>query len=81
MNHAYEEIAKIIAAGAISDDVTHLEASKIIKDRAADLINLEKAGDMTPDDESELDQLLQLEHRVRLAKARTIAASPPKRES
>lgn len=70
MNRAYEEIVDFIAAGTTPHSVAHFEASQEVKGRVADLIHREKAASLTPDEASELDHFLKLEHIMRLAKAR-----------
>ncbi len=75
MNRAYEEIVEFIAAGTTSDMVAHFEASQEVKDRVSDLIYREKTDELMPDEKSELEQFLQLEHVMRLAKARARAYS------
>ena len=70
MSRAYEEIVDFIAAGTTSDAVAQFEASEEVKDRVVELVYREKSGNLTPEEKSELDQFLQLEHVMRLAKAR-----------
>lgn len=70
MNRAYEEIVNFIAAGTTSDEVAHFTASQEVKDRVAYLIQREKMGQITPNETSELDHFMKLEHLMRLAKAR-----------
>lgn len=67
---AYEEIIDFIAAGTSPDRIAAYQPSQIAKDRAADLIFREKTGGLSPDEKSELDHYMQLEHIMRLAKAR-----------
>ncbi len=70
MIRAYEEIVDFIAAGTSPDSVAHFEASRDTKDRIANLIHREKTTGLTPDETSELDHYVKLEHLMRLAKAR-----------
>jgi hypothetical protein len=67
---AYEEIVDFIAAGTTPQTVAHFEPSQQTKDRVADLIHREKTTGLAPDEASELDHYLELEHLMRLAKAR-----------
>ena len=67
---AYEEIVEFIAAGISSEDVARFQASDEVKERVADLIHREKTTCLSRDEKAELDQYLQLEHIMRLAKAR-----------
>jgi hypothetical protein len=70
MMSAYEEIIEFIAAGTTPGHVAAFRPSANTKARVADLIQREKASGISPDEESELQHYLQLEHLMRLAKAR-----------
>lgn len=70
MIRAYEEIVDFIAAGMTSDEVAHFQASQATKDMVEQLIAKEKESGLTPDEASDLTHYLQLEHLMRLAKAR-----------
>jgi hypothetical protein len=76
MIRAYEELVDFIAAAVTPAALSQLEASRESKERVADLIERQKSGSLTPDEGSELDQYLKLEHVMRLAKARAQARSP-----
>lgn len=67
---AYEEIIDFIAAGTSPDSIVAYQPSQAAKDRVADLIFREKTGGISPEEKSELDHYMQLEHIMRLAKAR-----------
>ncbi|HEY0004262.1 MAG TPA: hypothetical protein VGB17_05585 [Pyrinomonadaceae bacterium] len=67
---AYEEIVEFIARGTTSHNVAAFRPSESSKERVANLIQLEKTSGITPEEESELSHYLQLEHLMRLAKAR-----------
>jgi len=73
MVRAYEEIIDFIAAGTTPSRVVAFQPSQEVKDRVADLIHREKTTGLTPEESSELNQYLQLEHLMRLAKARARA--------
>ncbi len=66
----YEEIIDFIAAGTRPDDVIVYQPSESTKKRVANLIKREKNIGLTPDEKSELDHYMQLEHIMRLAKSR-----------
>lgn len=70
MIRAYEEIVDFIAAGTTPSRVAHFQATPETKERVADLIDREKTAGLSPDETSELDSFLKLEHLMRLAKAR-----------
>jgi DNA polymerase/3'-5' exonuclease PolX len=50
--------------------VVAFQPSEAAKARVADLIQLEKTTGLSPEETAELDHYLQLEHLMRLAKAR-----------
>ncbi|HEX6986989.1 MAG TPA: hypothetical protein VF170_16545 [Planctomycetaceae bacterium] len=70
MTRADEEIIEFIAAGTTPERVARFEASDATKSRAAELIGREKTTGLSPGEAAELDRYLQLEHLMRLAKAR-----------
>ncbi len=70
MVRAYDEIVEFIAAGTTPDSVAHFEPSQETKDCVADLLHKEKTLGVTPEELSELDHFVKLEHLMRLAKAR-----------
>ena len=73
---AYEEIFDFIAAGTTPKDVISFRPSETAQERASDLLAREKDGELSPAEKSELDHYMQLEHLMRLAKARARAFLP-----
>jgi hypothetical protein len=69
-SRAYEEVIDFIAAGSSPSKVIAFRPSPAAKARVADLIAREKESHLTPDEASELEHYMQLEHIMRLAKAR-----------
>jgi O-succinylbenzoate synthase len=67
---AYEEVVDFIAAGPKPGKIIAFKPSAITKERVADLIYREKTEGLTPAERSELEHYLQLEHLMRLTKAR-----------
>ena len=67
---AYEEIIDFIAAGTSPGNVAAFQPSEAAKARIADLIYREKTTGLSPDELEELNHYLQLEHLMRLVKAR-----------
>lgn len=67
---AYEEVIEFIAAGTSPGSVIRFQPSEAVRERVADLIHREKSTGISPDEKTELDHYLQLEHLMRLAKAR-----------
>jgi hypothetical protein len=70
MTRVYEEIVDFIAAGVTPDQVATFQPSTHVKDRVAELIVKEKSGGLSPDEAGELEHFMQLEHVMRLAKAK-----------
>lgn len=67
---AYEEIVDFIAAGSSPRSVVDFRPSEELRSRVADLVAREKTSGLTTEETSELEHYLQLEHILRLAKAR-----------
>ena len=67
---AYREIVDFIAAGTTPQDLVAFRPSQAAKQRLEDLIQREKTTGLTADETAELNHYLQLEHLMRLAKAR-----------
>jgi hypothetical protein len=67
---AYEEVIDFIAAGTSPDLVADFRPSEATKQRVAELVQREKTNSLTADETSELEHYVQLEHLMRLAKAR-----------
>lgn len=66
----YEEVIEFIAAGTSPHSLISFQPSDTAKERVASLIQQEKTTGLSPDEETELEHYLQLEHIMRLAKAR-----------
>lgn len=73
MIRAYEELAELIAAGGGPEAVAAFQASPTTRQRVSELIERERTNSLTEDERSELDHYMQIEHIVRLAKARAKA--------
>jgi O-succinylbenzoate synthase len=70
LSRAYEEMIDLIAAGTTPDALIAFRPSEEAKQRVVDLIQREKTIGLTAEETSELDHYMQLEHLMRLAKAR-----------
>lgn len=70
MIRAYDEIIDFIASGTTPAEVAGFEASSEVKSHVAELIAKEKTDGLSAAEESELEHYVQLEHLMRLAKAR-----------
>jgi hypothetical protein len=67
---AYDEFVDFIAAGPSSERVASFQPSETSRQRVSELLAREKSTGLSPEEASELDHYLQLEHLMRLAKAR-----------
>ena len=70
MTRAYEEVIDFIAAGTTPSNLIQFHPSEAAKERVAELIQRHKMVGLSPEETSELEHYLQLEHIMRLAKAR-----------
>lgn len=66
----YTEIIDFLAAGTTPTSLIAFHPSEAAKERVANLIHQEKNGALTAEERTELEHYLQLEHLMRLAKAR-----------
>lgn len=67
---AYEEFVDFLARGTTPQGVIDFRPSEETKTRVADLIHRQKTASLSADETAELNQYLQIEHLMRLAKAR-----------
>jgi hypothetical protein len=67
---AYLEIIDFIATGTTPEAVVHFQPSPEAERRVADLIDREQDTGLSPDEQAELDHFLELEHILRMAKAK-----------
>ena len=67
---AYEEIVEFMAAGPSVGNVANFQASAPVQERVELLIRKEKTEGLSPEEKMELDDFMQLEHLMRLVKAR-----------
>ena len=67
---AYLEIIDFIAAGPTSEDVARFRPSPEAQRRVDELVGREKDGGLSADEKAELDHFLELEHILRMAKAK-----------
>ena len=67
----YEEIVDFIAAGPSSALVATYQPSEATREYVAELVRQEKTTGLSPEQKSELEHYLHVEHLMRLAKARS----------
>ena len=67
---SYEEIIDFIATGTTPEAVVAFRPSDSVQERVAELVERSKNGCISTEDQSELDDYLQLEHIMIMAKAR-----------
>ena len=59
-----------IAAGTTPEAVAHFHPSSEAQERVAELISREKEQGLSPEEKAELDHFMELEHILRMAKAK-----------
>ncbi len=67
---SYEEIIDFIAAGTTPEAVVAFHPSDSVQQRVTGLIERSEDGSISTEEQSELDDYLQLEHIMIMAKAR-----------
>jgi hypothetical protein len=67
---SYDEIIDFIAAGTTPESVVAFRPSDGVQQRVAELVERPKDGSISSEEQSELDDYLQLEHIMIMAKAR-----------
>ena len=66
----YLELIEFIAAGTTPEQVIAFRPSATAQERVEELISKSKDDHLSPDEQAELDYFFQLEHILRVAKAR-----------
>jgi hypothetical protein len=69
-NPAYLDIIDFIASGTTPGAVAHFRPSPEARRRVAALIERRKAARLSSEEKAELDHFMELEHILRMAKAR-----------
>jgi len=67
---AYIELVDFIAAGTTPESVAGFQPSAEAQERVLTLLELQQEGALSADQEAELDHFMDLEHILRMAKAR-----------
>jgi hypothetical protein len=67
---SYDEIIDFIAAGTTPEAVVAFRPSDSVQQRVAELVESAKDGSISSEEQSELEDYLQLEHIMIMAKAR-----------
>ena len=76
MTRAHEEIIDFIAAGSTPAAVATFAPSEAARLRVSEFLRREKTSGLSPDETAELNHYQELEHLMRLAKARARAHMP-----
>ncbi len=67
---AYEEIIELIATGSSPQTISDFTPSRETKFRVSELLQKEKEEFLTPEEQSELNHYMEIEHIMRMAKSR-----------
>ena len=70
MTKAFDQIVDFVATGALREDLIRFAADNETRERVAWLIQKEKTDGLLPEETSELDDYMRLEHLIRMAKTR-----------
>ena len=70
MSPVYHEIIEFIAAGTTPEEVANFHPSPYAQRRIADLLEREREQHLSPEEKAELDHFMELEHILRMAKAK-----------
>lgn len=70
MNRAYDEIVDWLAGGFTPASLVAYRPSEAVRERVAELISRSKNAELAAPEATELAHYLQIEHLLRLAKAR-----------
>ena len=67
---AYEEVIDFIAAGTTPESVIAFRPSEAAQNRVVDLVYRSKTAGLTSAEQLELDHFVEIEHLMRMAKAK-----------
>ena len=67
---AYEELVDFIAGGSTPQEVANFQPSEAAQARASELLQRNRSEELTKEEKEELKQFMDLEHIMRLAKAK-----------
>jgi hypothetical protein len=70
MTKAFDQIVDFVATGGLREDLIRFAADNETRERVAWLIQKEKADGLLPEETTELDDYMRLEHLIRMAKTR-----------
>ncbi len=70
INPAYHELVNFLAAGSTPQGLIDFRPSEATRTKVAELVHRQKWSVLSAEGSAELDDYLQLEHILRLAKAR-----------
>ncbi|MCZ7644809.1 MAG: hypothetical protein M5U26_05925 [Planctomycetota bacterium] len=70
MLKVYTEIVEFLAAGTTPNEIVAFQPSIATKNRVAELIEREKESQLSTEESAELSHYMELEHLMRLAKAK-----------
>ena len=70
MSVAYDEFVEFLAAGTTPQGAIDFHPSEATREKVAELIRRQKLGSLSDEEERELSHYLEVEHLMRLAKAR-----------
>jgi hypothetical protein len=66
----YMELVDFVAGGTTPEEIVNFHPSLEAQDRVAELVERERESQLTADEAAELSHFLELEHILRMAKAK-----------
>jgi len=73
MTKAYDKIVDFIASGSTPESLLRFQPSEESRERVSYLIHKERDDGLLPEEKTELDDYMKLEHIMRIAKVRAKA--------
>jgi hypothetical protein len=70
---SYDEVVDLFARGSSSAEILAFRPSAETQERVRQLLARNKTGELTADEEAELERFGELEHLMQLVKARALA--------
>jgi hypothetical protein len=76
-----EEVVAFFAGGPSREEIAAFRLSESARERLGELLRRNSAGELTPDEVRELDQMVLLDDIVSLIRARSIGSAPSQAHS
>ena len=74
LSPVYDDLLNYLIEKATPGEILAFKPSKVAQERANELLEANSAGTLTPEEEAELEQMLQIDRLVSVLKARALEA-------